>query len=59
MRRGIRALARTEGMVTCPEGGATVVAARHLIERGLIESTDRVVLFLTGTGLKYPESLVG
>ena len=58
MRRGIRTLARSEGMVTCPEGGATVAAVRRLLETGFIEPQQRVVLFLTGTGLKYLESLV-
>jgi threonine synthase len=59
MRRGIRTLARTEGMVTCPEGGATVAALRQLLDSGFLEPEQRVVLFLTGTGLKYLESLVG
>ncbi len=58
MRRGIRAVARTEGIVTCPEGGATVAAADLLMKSGFLESHERVVLFLTGTGLKYLESLV-
>ncbi|TDI13564.1 MAG: threonine synthase [Acidobacteria bacterium] len=58
MRRGIRTLARAEGMVTCPEGGATVAAVRRLLETGFLEPHQRVVLFLTGTGLKYLESLV-
>ncbi len=58
MRRGIRTLARSEGMVTCPEGGATVAAVRRLLETGFLEPHQRVVLFLTGTGLKYLESLV-
>jgi threonine synthase len=59
MRQGIRDLARTEGIVTCPEGGATLAALRRLLEDGAVTSGDRVVLFLTGTGLKYLESLAG
>jgi threonine synthase len=59
MRAEIRALARTEGCVTSPEGGATLAAARRLAASGWIKPTDRVVLFLTGTGLKYLESLAG
>jgi threonine synthase len=59
MRAGIRALGRTEGCVTAPEGGATLAAAQRLAASGWIRPTDRVVLFLTGTGLKYLESLAG
>jgi threonine synthase len=59
MRRGIRALARSEGMVTAPEGGATVAALEQLKASGFLRPEQRVVLFLTGTGLKYLESLVG
>ncbi len=47
-------LARGEGIFAAPEGGATVAAARRLAEAGKIGPDDRVVLFITGTGLKYP-----
>jgi len=46
-------------MVTAPEGGATVAALRRLLESGFLQPQQRVVLFLTGTGLKYLESLAG
>jgi threonine synthase len=59
MRREIHAIGRAEGIATAPEGGATLAAARQLREAGWIGASDRVVLFLTGTGLKYPESMVG
>jgi threonine synthase len=48
-------LARGEGIFPAPEGGATLAAARRLVDRGMIGPTDRVVLFNTGTGLKYPD----
>jgi threonine synthase len=47
-------LARGEGIFACPEGGATLAAARKLLASELIGPQDRVVLFNTGTGLKYP-----
>jgi threonine synthase len=47
-------LARLEGLFGAPEGGATVAALRRLVARGEIASHERVVLFNTGTGLKYP-----
>ncbi len=47
-------MARGEGIFACPEGGATLAAAKRLLEAGFLTSRDRVVLFNTGTGLKYP-----
>jgi threonine synthase len=48
-------LAREEGLWVCPEGAATLAAARRLREAGWLEGAERVVLLNTGTGLKYPE----
>ncbi len=48
-------LAREEGMFVCPEGAATWAALKRLKEEGEIRATDKVILFNTGTGLKYPE----
>ena len=48
-----RSLSRLEGIFACPEGGATVAALRLLLEAGTIQRSDKVVLFNTGTGLKY------
>jgi threonine synthase len=48
-------LMRQEGVFAAPEGGAVAAALDKLVERGEILSTDRVVLFNTGSGLKYPE----
>lgn len=45
------------GIFACPEGGATLAGARKLRERGFIGEEDRVVLFNTGSGLKYLEAL--
>jgi threonine synthase len=44
-----------EGIYAAPEGGATLAACRQLIESGWIKAEDRVVLFNTGSGLKYPD----
>ncbi len=46
--------ARRDGLLLCPEGGATLAACRLALERGLISGDDRVVLFNCATGLKYP-----
>jgi threonine synthase len=50
-------IAASEGILACPEGGATLAALRSLLKAGWAKTSDRVVLFNTGTGIKYPESL--
>jgi threonine synthase len=47
-------LGALEGVFAAPEGGATLAALRRLRESGDVGPEDRVVLFNTGTGLKYP-----
>lgn len=47
------ALAAMSGIDVCPEGGAVWAAYRRLRDRGWIGAADRVVVFNTGTGLKY------
>jgi len=47
-------LARGEGIFACPEGAASYAAAKKLAREGYFRPSDRVVLFNTGTGLKYP-----
>ena len=46
-------LARTSGVDVCPEGGAAWAAFTRLRKDGWITDADRVVVFNTGTGLKY------
>lgn len=52
---GTRLITRREGLFVCPEGGALVAALGKLVGDGWIRPDERVVLFNTGTGLKYPE----
>ena len=52
-----RAMATEEGIFACPEGGATLAALEALLYCGAIARDDTVVLFNTGTGLKYPDLL--
>lgn len=49
-----RTVARTEGIILCPEGAATVAAYQGALEAGRIDPSDRVVLFNCASGLKYP-----
>lgn len=46
-------LASTEGIFAAPEGAATLAALRELIKQGWLQPEERMVLFNTGSGLKY------
>jgi threonine synthase len=48
-----RLIGRTQGNFVCPEGAATLAAFQHLRAEGWIGEGETVVLFNTGTGLKY------
>ena len=46
--------AEKDGLLLCPEGGATLAAYRSALAAGWIEEEDEAVLFNCATGLKYP-----
>lgn len=46
-------LAQTEGIFACPEGAATLAGLHSLLELGWLDPTERVVLYNTGSGIKY------
>ncbi len=48
-------MAAAIGSFPAPEGAATLSALEKLIAQNLVSERDRVVLFNTGTGLKYIE----
>jgi threonine synthase len=49
-------IASREGVLAAPEGAATWAALKKLARQGWIKPDERVVLFNTGSGLKYLES---
>lgn len=53
----IRSLAQQEGILACPEGAATLAALPKLLERGVLRREDTIVLFNTGSGMKYLDVL--
>jgi threonine synthase len=57
MARAQRLLATHEGIFACPEGAATVAALQVLRQREWVQAHERVVLFNTGSGLKYADLL--
>ncbi|TPG56672.1 threonine synthase [Sphingomonas glacialis] len=46
--------AKKDGLLLCPEGGATLAAYREALRTGEVDEEERVVLFNCATGLKYP-----
>ena len=56
IREGIRLLAETTGVFTETAGGVTTAVLAKLAERGDISPDERVVVYITGEGLKTLEA---
>jgi threonine synthase len=46
-------LASLEGIFAAPEGAATLAALKKLLQQGWVHPEERIILFNTGSGLKY------
>jgi len=57
MLRAMRELAESEGLLTSPEGGATLAALKKLLADGFLAGHECIILFLTASGYKYQEVL--
>jgi threonine synthase len=55
MIRVTRAIGSTEGLFVAPEGAACFAALKSLLTNGKIEPNESVVIFNTGSGIKYLE----
>jgi threonine synthase len=53
MIRVTREVGSTEGLFVAPEGAACFVALRKLLAAGKIVREERIVIFNTGSGIKY------
>src|SRR5690349_4460561 len=51
-----REIGAAEGIFCAPEGAACLPALKKLIDAGAVKQGERVVLFNTGSGVKYMES---
>lgn len=49
-------LARTEGLLVAPEGGACLAALGKLRRSGFLKASDRILIYNTGSGYKYLEA---
>jgi threonine synthase len=59
IRAGIKLLAETTGVFTETAGGVTTATLAKLAERGEIDPDERVVLVITGEGLKTLDAVRG
>jgi threonine synthase len=57
MLTAVREIAETEGLITSPEGGATLAGLKKLLFDGFLGGHESIVLFITATGYKYLEAL--
>ncbi|HEX8679575.1 MAG TPA: threonine synthase [Chthoniobacterales bacterium] len=55
MIRVTREVGASEGMFVAPEGAACFAALKPLLEAGQIQRDERIVIFNTGSGIKYLE----
>jgi threonine synthase len=59
IRSGVKLLAETTGIFTETAGGVSTAVLRRLAERGEIGADERVVLVITGEGLKTLDAVRG
>ena len=52
-------MASAEGIFPAPEGAATLVALKYLLDRKFLDPDESVVLFNTGSGYKYLDLISG
>jgi len=55
MRAGVK-LATQEGVFVAPEGAACLAAMEQLIASGFLKASEKMVIYNTGSGLKYLEA---
>ena len=55
IKEAMYSFSKVEGIMVCPEAAATVTAVEKLRDGGFLDSKDRVVLFITGSGPHYSE----
>jgi threonine synthase len=52
----VKKIGSVEGVFAAPEGAACLPALKKLLARGEVDRSERIVLFNTGTGVKYLEA---
>ena len=54
--KAVGEIGAAEGVFAAPEGAACLPALRKLIDQGMVQGGETVVLFNTGSGIKYLEA---
>jgi threonine synthase len=57
MVKAVKEIARKEGLLVAPEGGALWAALLQLVEKGIVNRSETILLLNTGSGYKYLENL--
>ena len=51
----VKEIGSVEGIFAAPEGAACLPALNYLLDRDMVDPSERIVLFNTGSGVKYLE----
>ncbi|MFC1513573.1 threonine synthase [candidate division KSB1 bacterium] len=54
---GVKLVGKHTGIFTAPEGGAAFIAVKKMIESGHVKPDEKIVVFNTGSGLKYTDTI--
>lgn len=54
----VKEIAKLEGLIISPEGAATWTALLHLIQKQIIDASEKVLMLNTGTGYKYLDNII-
>lgn len=58
MVASVKEIARKEGLIIAPEGGALWSALLQLVHEGIVQRAERILLLNTGSGYKYLENIL-
>lgn len=58
MINAVKEIAKEEGLLIAPEGGALFKALLQLIDDGFIQRNEKILMLNTGSGYKYLENIV-
>lgn len=58
MVAAVKEIARKEGLIIAPEGGALWSALLQMVQLGIIQRAEKILLLNTGSGYKYLENIL-
>ncbi|THU40077.1 threonine synthase [Niastella caeni] len=58
MVNAVKEIARKEGLIIAPEGGALWKALLQLVQDGIVQRAEKILLLNTGSGYKYLENIL-